>query len=212
MSDETPNGPAEVRDAGRGAEGGVGEQSPLQGRAAFLANWDWESVIRHNRGVCERGRAQHGTNSESAAAVGQEWEQRRFVEFTLGETLDYLRGCHRRAPFLFFNGNTFADIARTFSDYLFAELPHGRRRQATSAIAHYVAGVLDRNSMARILDSLCEAADWKPGDRIQTLRGSAHGVIVRVLEDGRVVWRPDGTDSDLTGLPESLLRERKAGP
>ena len=176
MPDETPKGPAEVRDAGRGAEGGAGEQSPLQSRAAFLANRNWESVIRHNRGVCERSRAQHGTNSESVAAVGQEWEQRRFVEFTLGETLDYLRGCHRRAPFLFFNGNTFADIARTFSDYL------------------------------------CESADWKPGDRIQTLRDSAHGVIVRVLEDGRVVWRPDGTDGDLTSLPESLLRERKASP
>src|SRR6266498_2516017 len=122
MADETPNRPDPVRDPGGGAEGSAGEQSPLQARAAFLANWDWESVIRHNRGVCERGRAQHGTNSESFTAVGEEWQQRRRVEATLGETLDYLRACHRRAPFLFFNGNTFADIARTFSDYLFAEL------------------------------------------------------------------------------------------
>jgi hypothetical protein len=57
----------------------------------------------------------------------------------LGDTLDFLRACHRRAPFLFFNGNTFADIGRTFSDYLFAELPSQRRRQATSAVAHFIA-------------------------------------------------------------------------
>jgi phosphoglucomutase len=162
--------------------------------------------------VCARGRAQHGANSESAAAVGREWDQRRQVEFTLGETLDYLRTCHRRAPFLFFNGNTFADIARTFADYLFAELPHGRRREATSAIAHYVAGVLDRDSMAAIMESLCETADWKPGDRVKTLRGSTRGVIVRLLDDGRVVWRPDGTKSELMALPESLVREKKGSP
>ncbi|HKS36250.1 MAG TPA: hypothetical protein VJW76_03605 [Verrucomicrobiae bacterium] len=209
MGDETAHGPAEIRDAGGSAEGSAGEHSPLQTRAAFLKNWDWQSVIRHNRGVCERGRAQHGKNSESFETVGREWDQRRLLETTLGSTLDYLRSCHRRAPFLFFNGNTFADIARTFSDYLFAELPHGRRREATSAIAHYVAGVLDGDSMGAIVESLCETADWKPGDRIKSLRGTTHGVIVRLLDDGRVVWRPDGTQSELIGLPESLLREKK---
>src|SRR5262245_45867685 len=108
MADEDSNRPPEIRDPGGDAQGSTGEQSPLQARAAFLANWDWESVIRHNRGVCERGRAQHGTNSESFAAVGEEWQQRRRLEATLGDTLDYLRACHKRAPFLFFNGNTFA--------------------------------------------------------------------------------------------------------
>jgi hypothetical protein len=127
MADEAANRSREARHSGGGAQGGAGEQSPLQARAAFLQNWDWQSVIRHNRGVCERGRAQHGTNSESFEAVSQEWEQKRRLESALGETLDFLRTCHRRAPFLFFNGNTFADIARTFSDYLFAELPRGRR-------------------------------------------------------------------------------------
>src|SRR6185436_6638876 len=106
MADEAPNRSPEIRNARRSAQRGAGEQPPLQTRAAFLANWNWQSVILHNQGVCQRGRAQHGTNSESAAAVGQEWDQKRLVEFTLGETLDYLRHCHRRAPFLFFNGNT----------------------------------------------------------------------------------------------------------
>ena len=93
MADEDSNRPPEIRDPGGDAQGSPGEQSPLQARAAFLANWDWESVVRLNRGVCERGRAQHGTNSESVATVRDEWQQRREVEASLGETLDYLRTC-----------------------------------------------------------------------------------------------------------------------
>ena len=58
-----------------------------------------------------------------------------------------------------------------------------------SAVAHYVAGVLDRESMVSIVDSLCESASFRPGDRVQTLRGSTSGVVVRVLDDGRIAWR-----------------------
>lgn len=76
-----------------------------------------------------------------------------------------------------------------------------------SAVAHYIAGVLDWKAMTEIVESLSRAADFKPGDRVKTLRGSTRGVIIRRHKDGRVVWRPDGTQSELTGLPESLLPE-----
>lgn len=75
-----------------------------------------------------------------------------------------------------------------------------------SAIAHCIAGVLDRERMVEIVEALCASAELKAGDRVKTLRGSTRGVIVRVLEDGRVVWRPEGSASELTALPESLLR------
>jgi hypothetical protein len=74
----------------------------------------------------------------------------------------------------------------------------------TSAIAHYIAGTLDRESMSSIVESLCRSADLKTGDRVKTLRGSLRGRIVRVLDDGRVVWKPDGGSGELTSLPESL--------
>ena len=83
----------------------------------------------------------------------------------------------------------------------------GRRREVMSAAAHYIAGVLPWEAMAGIVDSLCEAADWKTGDRVKTLRGSLRGVIVRIRKDGRVVWKPDGAGNELTALPESLCRE-----
>jgi len=77
-----------------------------------------------------------------------------------------------------------------------------------SAVAHTIAGVLPWEAMVDIVNSLSETADWKPGDRVKTLRGSTRGVIVRLEEDGRVVWRPDGTQSELFALPESLAREK----
>jgi hypothetical protein len=58
------------------------------------------------------------------------------------------------------------------------------------------------------LIALAEVAEFQPGDRVKTLRGSMRGAIVRLLPDGRVVWRAD-SGAELTALPESLLRERK---
>jgi hypothetical protein len=126
---------------------------------------------------------------------------------TLGETLDFLLECHRSAPFLFFNGNTFGEIARRILDAIFVEFPLGRRREAASLAAHYVAGVLDRQALEEGLSGLAELAIFKTGDRVRTLRGSARGVIIRLLPDGRVVWKPERTASELTALPESLCRD-----
>ncbi len=100
-------------------------------------------------------------------------------------------------------------MGRALTDLVFSELPTGRRREIISAVAHYIAGVLDRRSMVEIVDSLWETADWGPGDRVKTLRGSKRGVILRSLPDGRVAWRPDNTQIELLALPESLVREKR---
>jgi hypothetical protein len=123
------------------------------------------------------------------------------------DALDRLRKSHRAAPFLFFNGNTFSSIGRQIATVVFGELPFNRLREAISAIAHYIAGVLDREAMIGIVESLCSAASLKPGDRVTTLRGSSHGVITRVLEDGRVAWKSDGGVLELITLPENLAPE-----
>jgi hypothetical protein len=206
MADETEIGPAGASDGGRHPPGGGGVDSPLQARAAFVKNWDWQSVIGINRGACERGRAQHGINSETGSACAQEWGTLRGQALTLAETLDHLRGFHRKAPFLFFNGVTFASIGRELSLALFSDLIPGRKREMASAVAHYIAGVLDREAMIEIVEGLWESAEFKPGDRVKTLRGSTRGEIVRILPDGRVAWRPDGSPAELVALPESLLR------
>jgi hypothetical protein len=134
-----------------------------------------------------------------------EWEVLRGTELTLAAAFDELRGFHRKAPFLFFNGNTFAEIGRQMANAVFHELPAVRLKELSSAVAHYIAGVLDREAMVAMIDELCRAASFAPGDRVKSMRGSLHGVITRLLDDGRVSVRPDGSASELLSLPESLL-------
>jgi hypothetical protein len=210
MGDEIASGSAGASDGGGHQEGRDGISSPLQTRAQFLKNWSWNSVISINRGTCERSRAQHGINSETGVTCAKEWEHIQGKSLTLLELLDQLRLFHKRAPFLFFNGNTFATIGRELAFALFSDLPPVRKRETSSAIAHYIAGVLDRDAMVAIVESLCETAEWKSGDRVQTMRGTTRGVIVEILSDGRIVWQPDGSESQLTGLPESLVAEKRA--
>src|SRR5258705_6337912 len=115
MSDEAAPGSAEAADGGGHSRGGQGEPAPLQSRANFLQNWNWSSVSQINAGLCQRGRAQSGINSETHRAVEAEWEKARASELTLLETFRFLKSCHRRAPFLFFNGNTFGEIGRAMA-------------------------------------------------------------------------------------------------
>jgi hypothetical protein len=204
MGDETANRPAEAPDGRGHPGGGEGEPAPLQSRSHFLQNRDWASVTQINAGLCQRGGAQHGINTETHQAVAEDWERIRSSEITLLETLQLLRSCHRRAPFLFFNGNTFAEIGRALITALLADLPLLRRKETASAAAHFVTGVLDQESMENAFASLLKVVQFAPGQRVKTLRGSLHGVIVRILDDGRVAWRPDGASTELIALPESL--------
>ena len=59
--------------------------------------------------------------------------------------------------------------------------------------------------MMGAVESLSQAAQMQVGSRVKTLRGSLHGVITRVLDDGRLAVRPDAGTSELLCLPESLL-------
>jgi hypothetical protein len=68
------------------------------------------------------------------------------------ETLRFLNSCHRRAPFLFFNGNTFAEIGRALVNVLFSDLPLQRRKEASSAAAHFITGVLPEEMMRAALE------------------------------------------------------------
>ena len=105
---------------------------------------------------------------------------------------------------MFFNGNTFSSIGRELTLALFSDLPVGRKREAASAVAHFIAGVLDLETMTAIVESLSRSANFQPGDKVKTLKGSLHGVIVEILDDGRAKWRAE-TGSLFIGLPESLV-------
>ena len=65
------------------------------------------------------------------------------------------------------------------------------------------------NRLVAGVEVLAEAADFRPGDRVRTLKGSLLGVVKKILPDGRVAWLPDGNETELMALPESLLKEKK---
>ena len=67
--------------------------------------------------------------------------------------------------------------------------------------------MLDRDAMIEAVQSVSQSADWKPGDRVKTLDSSLRGEIVHILEDGRVLWKPDGAETESSALPESLARD-----
>jgi hypothetical protein len=100
---------------------------------------------------------------------------------------------------------------------LFSDLSFHRRKEAASAGAHFITGVLEQELMESAIETLCQSADWKVGDRVKTLRGSLPGVILCVLDDGRGVWKPADTESALR-LVVSLLppflesRQSSEGP
>ena len=74
---------------------------------------------------------------------------------TLAETLGFLRHMHRPAPFLFFNGNTFAEMGRQLSAVLFSDLTPLLLREVSSASAHYIAGVLDEDALHQLVEEAC---------------------------------------------------------
>jgi hypothetical protein len=77
-------------------------------------------------------------------------------------------------------------------------------RELASAVAHYIAGVLDRDAMAALVEGFCRETPFAPGDRVKTPRGSLRGEVVAILDDGRVQWRAE-TGSLLISSAESLL-------
>jgi hypothetical protein len=88
---------------------------------------------------------------------------------------------------------------------LFSDLSFHRRKEASSAVAHFITGVLDEEAMVEIVETLSQSVDLKPGDRVKTLRGTTRGIIMAKLEDGRLVWRADGSGAEWTSVPESLV-------
>ena len=62
--------------------------------------------------------------------------------------------------------------------------------------------------MIQGVQNLCELSDFKPGDRVRTFKDSARETVLKLLPDGRVLWKPDGSNSELRALPESLLRTK----
>ena len=68
------------------------------------------------------------------------WQENQSRELTLTEALEICLKCHRLAPFCFYNGNTFAAIARDFITEFSPKLAADKAFVLRSIAGHIVAG------------------------------------------------------------------------
>jgi uncharacterized surface protein with fasciclin (FAS1) repeats len=71
----------------------------------------------------------------------------------LDEAIDLCRRCHRMAPFCFYNGNTFAAVARDVIQNL--AIPADEAYIARSLAGHIVAGVATEEEV-RAFRAFCD--------------------------------------------------------
>jgi hypothetical protein len=79
---------------------------------AWFAPFTWEFVTQQNAVLCQAKNALHKPTSDGHESARTLWEANHVCAMTLSEAIDLCRRCHRLAPFCFYNGNTFAAIAR----------------------------------------------------------------------------------------------------
>ena len=114
----------------------------------------WDVVEFINQSACTRGQAQFGHTSDGYAQSRQLWEEGMKREMSLEEALDICFKCHRLAPFLNFNGNTFAGIAKAMIRELLPHLGPKLSQAFESVVGHYVAGTEGREAMLRAVEEV----------------------------------------------------------
>jgi hypothetical protein len=122
----------------------------------WLASFDWDFVTEINRGLCQQKGALHKPTSDGHLPARTLWEKTRKREIHLTEALEVCLKCHRLAPFCFYNGNTFAAIARDFIAELSPGLPADKAHVLRSIAGHIVAGTAT-GTERELLDSLLAA-------------------------------------------------------
>ena len=104
---------------------------------AWLKAVPWDAVTIINQQLCAAKHAQHGPTSEGHQPARELWDTTHPHPLDLNELVELCRQCHRLAPFLNYNGNTFVVIARQ----IIGNLPLGGQAPALRSLAgHIIAG------------------------------------------------------------------------
>lgn len=105
----------------------------------WLAEVPWDLVVYQNLTLCADKNALHKPTSDGYDRTMALWKSKHREPMTLFDLADLCRACHRLAPFCFYNGNTFAAIARLVIGAL--NIPPTRAAAVRSLAGHIVAGV-----------------------------------------------------------------------
>ncbi|HBJ85056.1 MAG TPA: hypothetical protein DDZ88_14535 [Verrucomicrobiales bacterium] len=120
---------------------------------AWLADYTWEIVTAQNAVLCAAKNALHKPTSDGHDATKVLWEAQHTQKMRLDEAVDLCRRCHRKAPFCFYNGNTFASIIALVIRKL--ALPAEQAFVIRSLAGHIVAGVATEEEV-RAFRAFCD--------------------------------------------------------
>ncbi|MDP1591707.1 MAG: hypothetical protein Q8M07_28375 [Prosthecobacter sp.] len=123
---------------------------------AWLADYTWEIVTAQNAVLCAAKNALHKPTSDGHDDTKVLWEAQHTQKMRLDEAVDLCRRCHRKAPFCFYNGNTFASIIALVIRKL--ALPAEQAFVIRSLAGHIVAGVA-REEEVRAFRAFCDELD-----------------------------------------------------
>jgi hypothetical protein len=127
----------------------------------WLASFDWDFVVEINQGLCKQKNALHKATSDGYLPAKLLWEKNQSLELTFTEAIEVCLKCHRLAPFCFYNGNTFAAIARDFIAELSSNLSPEQSYILRSIAGHIVAGTatdIERKQLDAMLAGLEKSA------------------------------------------------------
>lgn len=122
----------------------------------WLEPFPWAAVEANNAAICQHKSALHKPTSEGYIPAQARWESARGQELELLAALDICRECHRLAPFCFYNGNTFAGIARAMIHPLLQQLDAPTAFVFRSTVGHYVAGTIGQDELEQVLAAVVE--------------------------------------------------------
>ncbi|WP_395743726.1 hypothetical protein [Prosthecobacter sp.] len=105
----------------------------------WLERFTWDFVVAQNAVLCQAKNALHKPTSDGYADTKALWDTHHLEPMSLMEAVELCRKCHRMAPFCFYNGNTFAAIARSMVGQL--DLSAAEAAVLRSLTGHIVAGV-----------------------------------------------------------------------
>jgi hypothetical protein len=109
----------------------------------WLDPYPWAVIVYLNLQACNSGKVLHQAKPGNHDDAKSRWDTARDRELTLREVLELCRECHRAAPFQFFNGNTFASVARSVIQDVLKQLPPTKAHIFKSAVGHFVAGTIE---------------------------------------------------------------------
>ena len=117
----------------------------------YLAATTWQAIEQINATLCKAGGFEPGPRQEGYEPARALWEKMHNQVLTFLQAADLCRECHRLAPFLYFNGNTFASCARVALAPVLDTLDYKKQTFSRAALAHYIAGTIERDELIAIV-------------------------------------------------------------